>query len=107
MPRVGTATCAPRWHGCKRFRKTKLSTSLRDTAFAGLALRGADNTRTLLLLFSDGLDTSSILGESRLMAIARRSDAMIYAIGVEDSPTPRMTGQGRGTVLARRRYFGS
>jgi VWFA-related protein len=70
------------------------STSLRDAAFAGLALRGADNTRTLLLLFSDGLDTSSILSESRLMAIARRSDAIIYAIGVQDSPTARMTGRG-------------
>jgi VWFA-related protein len=70
------------------------STSLRDAAFAGLALRGADNTRTLLLLFSDGLDTSSILSESRLMAIARRSDAIIYAIGVQDSPAPRMSGRG-------------
>ena len=70
------------------------STSLRDAAFAGLALRGADNTRTLLLLFSDGLDTSSILSESRLTAIARRSDAIIYAIGVQDSPAPRMAGRG-------------
>ena len=70
------------------------STSLRDAAFAGLALRGADNTRTLLLLFSDGLDTSSILSESRLMAIARRSDAIIYAIGVQDTPAPRMAGRG-------------
>lgn len=70
------------------------STSLRDAAFAGLALRGADNTRTLLLLFSDGLDTSSILSEARVMAIARRSDAIIYAIGVEDSQTVQMTGGG-------------
>jgi VWFA-related protein len=70
------------------------STSLRDAAFAGLALRGADNTRTLLLLFSDGLDTASILSESRLMAIARRSDAIIYAIGVQDTPAPQMSGRG-------------
>ena len=70
------------------------STSLRDAAFAGLALRAADNTRTLLLLFSDGLDTSSILSESRLMAIVRRSDAIIYAIGVQDAPAPQMSGRG-------------
>ena len=70
------------------------STSLRDAAFAGLALRAADTTRTLLLLFSDGLDTSSILSESRLMAIVRRSDAIIYAIGVQDAPAPQMSGRG-------------
>jgi len=70
------------------------STSLRDAAFAGLALRAADTTRTLLLLFSDGLDTSSILSEPRLMAIVRRSDAIIYAIGVQDAPAPQMSGRG-------------
>ena len=75
------------------------STSLRDAAFAGLALRAADNARTLLLLFSDGLDTSSILSESRLMAIVRRSDAIIYAIGVQDPPAPRMGGRGPFFVL--------
>ena len=70
------------------------STSLRDAAFAGLALRAADTTRTLLLLFSDGLDTSSILTESRLMALVRRSDAIIYAIGVQDPPAPQVRGRG-------------
>ena len=70
------------------------STSLRDAAFAGLALRAADNTRTLLLLFSDGLDTSSILSESRLLAIVRRSDAIIYAIGVQDAPATQMSARG-------------
>jgi hypothetical protein len=64
---------------------TVSSTSLRDAAYAGLALRGADNARTLLLLFSDGLDTSSILSESRLMTVAR-SDAIVYAIGVREMP---------------------
>jgi hypothetical protein len=64
---------------------TVSSTSLRDAAYAGLALRGADNARTLLLLFSDGLDTSSILTESRLMTVAR-SDAIVYAIGVREMP---------------------
>lgn len=68
------------------------STGLRDAAYAAFALRGADNTRTLLLLFSDGLDTSSILSEARLMAIARRSDAIVYAIGVRE--TPRLTVRG-------------
>ena len=68
------------------------STGLRDAAYAAFALRGADNTRTLLLLFSDGLDTSSILSAPRVMAIARRSDATVYAIGVRE--TPRVTLRG-------------
>ena len=68
------------------------STGLRDAAYAAFALRAADNTRTLLLLFSDGIDTSSILTESRLMAIARRSDAIVYAIGVREAP--RLTVRG-------------
>lgn len=55
-------------------------------SYAGLALRGANNARTLLLLFSDGLGTSSILSASRLMAVARRSDAIVYAIGVREMP---------------------
>ena len=64
---------------------TVSSTSLCDAAYAGLALRGADNARTLLLLFSDGLDTSSILSESRLMAVAR-SDASSTRLGSERCP---------------------
>ena len=61
------------------------STALRDAAYAGLALRGADSARTLLLLFSDGLDNSSILDEARVLAVARRSDAIVYAIGVRET----------------------
>src|SRR5215204_4303339 len=53
------------------------STALRDAAFAGLALRAANATRTLLLVFSDGVDTASILDETRVLEIARRSDATI------------------------------
>jgi VWFA-related protein len=59
-------------------------TALRDGAFAALALRAADHRRTLIILFSDGLDTTSILGESRVLDIARRSDAIVYAIGIRD-----------------------
>ena len=63
-------------------------TALRDATFAGLALRGAAQTRTLVLLFSDGVDTASILSEERVSQIARRSDATVYAIGIRDAPPP-------------------
>lgn len=67
------------------------STALRDGAYAGLALRAAESTRTLLLVFSDGVDTSSILDERRVLEIARRSDATIYGIAVRNTqpPSPR------------------
>ena len=69
------------------------STALRDAAYAGLALRGADAARTLILLFSDGLDTGSLLDESRVMAIARRSDAIVYAIGVRENTAIAVRGR--------------
>src|SRR5688500_15943524 len=52
------------------------STSLRDAAFAGLALRDADPGRTLVLIFSDGADTSSWLTSPRVIEVAKRTDAV-------------------------------
>ena len=69
------------------------STALRDAAFAALVLRTAEATRTLVLLFSDGLDTSSILSEDRVIAVARRSDAIVYTIGIRPPPV-RRSGMG-------------
>jgi VWFA-related protein len=73
------------------------STALRDAAFAALAIRTAEATRTLVLLFSDGLDTASILSEDRVIEIARRSDAIVYAIGIRQAPVRR-----RGQLLRLR-----
>jgi Ca-activated chloride channel family protein len=58
------------------------ATSLRDAAFAALALRGADPGRTLLLIFSDGNDTSSWLSSTQVIEAARRTDAVVYAVAV-------------------------
>lgn len=71
------------------------STALRDGAYAGLALRAVESTRTLLLVFSDGVDTASFLEEPRVLEIARRSDATIYGIGVRDAPPPTIRGPVR------------
>ena len=68
------------------------STALRDAAFAALALRTADATRTLVLLFSDGLDTASILSENQVLEIARRSDAIVYTIGIREETTGARSG---------------
>ena len=63
------------------------ATSLRDAAFAALALRGADPGRTLLLIFSDGNDTSSWLSTEQVVAAAGRTDAVIYAVAVTREQT--------------------
>jgi VWFA-related protein len=57
------------------------STSLRDAAFAGLALREADPGRTLVLLFSDGADTSSWLTAAKVIEAAKRTDVVVYPVG--------------------------
>jgi VWFA-related protein len=82
------------------------STSLRDAAFAALALRTADATRTLVLLFSDGLDTASILSEDQVLEIARRSDAIVYTVGIRETPMPGRSGsQLRGDAPADHRFL--
>ena len=57
-------------------------TSVIDATFAGLALREADDGRTLLLLFSDGRDTSSWLTARTVLEAARRSDVVVYPVSV-------------------------
>ncbi len=57
-------------------------TSLRDATFAGLALRESDSARTLLLVFSDGDDTSSWLTSPQVIDVAKRSDVVVYAVQV-------------------------
>jgi VWFA-related protein len=63
------------------------ATSLRDAAFAALALRGADPGRTMLLIFSDGVDTSSWLSTTQVIETARRTDAVIYAVALTREET--------------------
>jgi Ca-activated chloride channel homolog len=58
------------------------TTSFYDAAFAGLALREADNGRTMLLLFSDADDTSSWLSARKLIAAARQADVVIYPVTI-------------------------
>jgi VWFA-related protein len=76
------------------------STVLRDAAFAGLALRGADPGRTLMLVFSDGVDTGSFLGAERVLQVARKSDVVVYAVTVREEQR-QFFRQGRGFLVER------
>jgi Ca-activated chloride channel family protein len=56
-------------------------TSLYDAAFAALIDDdGASGNRQLILLFSDGNDTSSWLPPSAVLERAKRSDAVVYTV---------------------------
>jgi Ca-activated chloride channel family protein len=60
-------------------------TALVDGAFTGIMLGESDVGRALLMLFSDGLDTSSWLRPEAVLDIARRTDVVVYAVATGES----------------------
>jgi Ca-activated chloride channel family protein len=62
-------------------------TALVDGAYAALILGEQDAGRSLLMVFSDGVDTSSWLTPEAVVSIARRSDVVAYAVST-GGPTP-------------------
>jgi VWFA-related protein len=71
------------------------ATSLRDATLAGLTLEAQDTARTLLIVFSDGDDTSSWLTPPRVMDAARHSDVVVYGVLASSSmPVTIMTLPG-------------
>jgi VWFA-related protein len=76
------------------------ATALLDATFAGLALREIDPGRTLLLLFSDGIDTASWLTARKVLDAARRTDVVIYPVSVRGEMLPMNTTR---SVLVRPR----
>lgn len=55
-------------------------TALIDGVFAGMMAGESDVGRSLLMVFSDGLDTASYLRAERLLDLGRRSDVVVYPI---------------------------
>ena len=64
--------------------EAKGATSVRDAAFAGLALREDDPGRSLVLIFSDGEDTASWLKMPAVLDSAKRTDAVVYAVALAE-----------------------
>jgi Ca-activated chloride channel homolog len=57
------------------------TTSLQDAAFSAMTLRhDATGYRNLVILFSDGADTSSWLPASAVLDKARRADSVVYSV---------------------------
>ena len=55
-------------------------TALVDALFAGLLTAESDVGRALVVVFSDGVDTGSWLREEAVLDVAKRSDAVVYAV---------------------------
>jgi Ca-activated chloride channel homolog len=61
-------------------------TALIDGCFAGLMLGASELGRSLLLVFSDGLDTSSWLTADAVLGSAKRADVVTYGVVAGDKP---------------------
>jgi len=59
------------------------STALRDAVQIALNLRPRDRTRTLLLVFTDGEDTSSWLSADAVLDSARRAAVVVHVVRVQ------------------------
>lgn len=89
-------------HGAFTTLAAQGATSLRDAAFAALALRESNPGRTLVLIFSDGTDTASWLRAPAVIEAAKRTDAVVYAVAIAERryvyTMPSRTGTGRPGV---------
>ncbi len=63
-------------------------TGVVDGAFAAMMVGEADVGRGLLIVFSDGLDTSSWLQPALVLDAARRSDMVAYAVATRSAVKP-------------------
>jgi VWFA-related protein len=57
-------------------------TALVDATFSAIVTAESDLGRPILVVFSDGLDTSSWLAPAAVLDIARRSDVVAYTVSV-------------------------
>ena len=63
-------------------------TALIDGTFAGMMVGESDVGRGLLIVFSDGVDTTSWLTADRVLDAARRSDIVVYGVVVQSRNKP-------------------
>jgi Ca-activated chloride channel homolog len=57
-------------------------TSLIDASFMGMMIGESDVGRSLLIVFSDGVDTRSWLSAEAVLETAKRSDVVVYGVEV-------------------------
>ena len=67
-------------------------TALIDGIYAGIMVGESDVGRSLLMVFSDGIDTSSWLAPQAVLDIAKRSDVVAYAVSTRSPVKPAFLG---------------
>lgn len=60
-------------------------TSLVDASFAGLVLNGLDAGRSVMFVFTDGVDTSSWLAPAAVIDAAKRANVVVFGVTVGKS----------------------
>jgi Ca-activated chloride channel homolog len=63
-------------------------TSLVDGTYGAIALAGSDIGRSLLIVFSDGVDTASFLAPDVVLQSAHRSDVVVYGVAMRGRISP-------------------
>jgi Ca-activated chloride channel homolog len=66
--------------------KANGATALRDAVHLALELQPRDRTRPLVLVFTDGVDTTSWLGSAAVIDSARRVGVVVHAVRVAADP---------------------
>jgi Ca-activated chloride channel family protein len=79
--------------------KSRGDTALIDAALAAMLIGDTDAGRTLVVLFSDGVDTCSFTSADTVIETAKRVNGVIYAVR---SRGPGPTGLSRLTTRSRR-----
>src|SRR4029077_20196565 len=59
-----------------------------DGTYAGMMLGESDAGRALLIVFSDGVDTSSWLSADAVLDAAKRSDVVVYGVTAQSRLKP-------------------
>jgi VWFA-related protein len=60
-------------------------TALVDATYAGMIVGESEAGRSLVVVFSDGLDVASWLAPSRVVDAAKRSETVVYAVSMKGS----------------------
>ena len=62
------------------------ATALRDAVHLAIELQPRDQTRPLILVFTDGRDTASWLSEDAVLDTARRAGVVVHVVRLESDP---------------------
>jgi VWFA-related protein len=68
-------------------------TALADAMYAAMVVGESEAGRALLIVFSDGVDTASWLTDERVTDVAKRSNAVIYAVCVPSTTKPALLAE--------------